>query len=120
MKLKEKLLNLEGALINNDFVTQLEKMYSTTLPEEVKRVVSLSDKTISYDDFSLLRGLSHAEIRDASADMAVDFISQGILPVFDVGDNDYIVYDTKEQTWSKYNIVDEIKFSKTQDLTEYL
>jgi len=120
MKLKETLSKLTEVKIDAAFVAQLETMYSTTFPDEVKRIVSISDDTVSYDDFSLLRGLSHVEISDASEDMAVDFIGKGILPLFDVGDNDYIVYDISEKTWYKFNIVDEVKFSKTSSLSEYL
>jgi hypothetical protein len=119
MKLKDVISKLADVQVDNDFAAQLEKMYSVALPDEVKRIVSLSKDTAPYEDFSLLRGLSHAEIKDASPDMSVDFISKGILPLFDVGENDYIVYDVREKAWYKFNIVDEIKFSKVQELSEY-
>ena len=120
MKLKDTLGKLTNVQVDNDFIAQLEKMYSIVLPDEVRRIVSISKDTVSYDDFSLLRGLSRSEINDASADMSVDFISKGILPLFDAGDNDYIVYNIAEKVWYKFNIVDEVKFSTTQYLSEYL
>jgi hypothetical protein len=119
MKLKDALSNLSDITIDNDFVLRLEKMYDTTLPEDIKRVISINKDTMPYDDFSLLRGLSHAEIEEASGDMAVDFIENGLLPVFDVGDNDYIVFDIREKVWYRYNIVDEVKFCKVFSLLEY-
>lgn len=119
MKLKDKLINIVNVQIDTGFVAQLERAYGV-LPIEVKRLVSLNKETISYDDFSLLRSLSHAEITDASSDMAVDFIGKGLLPLFDVGDNDYIVYDVAEKTWCRFNIVDEVKFSISKTITELL
>lgn len=119
MKLKDTLSKIAEVKIDADFTAQVEDMYKTAFPDEVKRILSLSNDTVSYDDFSLLRGLSHAEITYASADMTVDFIGKGILPLFDVGDNDYIVYDILEKAWCKFNIVDEVKFSETHNIFEY-
>lgn len=120
MKLKSVIESLSKVTIDREFVAQLEKMYSTELPEKVKKVVSIDKASVFYDDFELLRGLSQEEIIEASEDMAVDFISTGLIPLFDIGDNDYIAYDTIDQMWCKFNIVDEIKFCKAQDLDEYL
>ena len=119
MKLKNTISKLNDVKIDNDFITQLENMYNAVLPDVVKRIASLSKDMVPYEDFSLLRGLSHAEIIDASADMSVDFISKHLIPFFDVGDNDFIVYDVVEQTWYKFNIADEVKFSKVQNLSDY-
>ena len=120
MKLKDELSDLVKIKIDTDFVNRLEKAYRVSLPIEVKRLVSLSKETVSYDDFPLLRGLSHAEISDASSDMAVDFIGKGILPLFDTGENDYIVYDIIEKTWCKFNTVDDVKFSKSKTISALL
>lgn len=119
MKLKDTLAKLAEVKIDEDFTAQVESMYKAAFPDEVKRILSLSSETVFYDDFSLLRGLSHAETIDASVDMAVDFIDKGILPLFDAGDNDYIVYDVLEKAWCKFNIVDEVKFSKAHNISKY-
>jgi hypothetical protein len=120
MNLKEILGKLADIQIDSGFVAQLKKMYKVDLPDEVKHIVSLSKDTVFYEDFSLLRGLSHAEISDASSDMAVDFIGKELLPLFDIGDNDYIVYDITEKVWCKFNIVDEVKFSKSKSISALL
>lgn len=120
MKLKNVLDSLAKVAIDREFVGCLERMYSTELSEKVKKVVSINKDTVFYDDFELLRGLSQDEILEASSDMAVDFVSLGLIPLFDIGDNDYIAYDATAKMWCKFNIVDEIKFCKAQDLNEYL
>jgi hypothetical protein len=120
VKLKNKLNELNNVKIDTDFVARLEITYRISLPIEVKSLVSLGKATIFYDDFPLLRGLSHDEILSAPSDMAVDFIGEKIVPIFDVGDNDYIVYDIAEGAWCRYNIVDGIKFGKSKALTELL
>ena len=120
MNLKDALAKLTDTRINDAFVWQLEKMYARSLPDEIKLIVSLSEETVFYDDFPLLRGLSNPEIAKASEDMHVDFIGKKLIPLFDVGDNDFIVFDLAEKVWYKFNIVDEIKFSPAGDLNEYL
>lgn len=120
MNLKDTLSRLAVLPIDNSFVSKVEALYKTSIPDIVKSVLSISKETTFYDDFSLLRVLSNDEILNASSDMAVDFLGKHILPVIDVGDNDYIVYDLEEKCWYKFNIVDEIKFSKAISLSEYL
>ena len=119
MMFKYILHTLAAVQLKDDFIEVLEKNYNSVLPDVVKQIVSLSEDTVHYDDFSLIRGLSHDEIIDASTDMSVDFISKQLLPLFDLGDNDYIVYNVVEKTWYKFNIVDEIVFSKADDISEY-
>lgn len=120
MNLKDTLSKISALPIDSSFVSKVEDLYKTSIPEDVKRMLSISKDAVFYDDASLLRGLSNEEILNASSDMAVDFSDKHILPVFDVGDNDYIVYDFEEKCWYKFNIVDEIKFSKANSLSEYL
>ena len=120
MNLKDTISTLSNVQIDDVFVAQLDKMYGVSLPDEVRKIVSISTETVFYDDFSLLRGLSHAEILSASSDMSVDFIGKHLLPLFDVGDNDYIVFATAEKTWYRFNIVDEVEFDKAENLSVYL
>jgi len=120
MKLKDGMDHFANIEIDVAFITQLEKMYNSLLPNEIKLIASMSKETVFYDDFPLLRGLSNEEIIDASADMSVDFIGKNLLPLFDIGDNDYIVFDLAEKVWYKFDIVDEVKFSRAENLREYL
>lgn len=120
MNLKDILSNITSLPIDHMFFSLLEDLYKTSISEDLKRVLSISKETAFYEDAPLLRGLSYDEILNASSDMAVDFLSKQILPVFDVGDNDFIVYDLVEKCWYMFNIVDEVKFAKADFLTEYL
>jgi hypothetical protein len=83
-------------------------------------MISINKNTVFYEEFPLLRGLSHKEIENASVDMSVDFVSKGILPLFDVGDNDYIAFNFVKNKWCKYNIADESEFSNVSSIFEYI
>jgi hypothetical protein len=120
MKLKDKLMALGKQSVEEKTVGEIERVYGAKLDDTVKRLASISRKSVSYDDFSLLRSLSLQEILDASEDMQVDFVSLRLLPLFDAGDNDYIAYDLNKKCWCMYNIADEIKFRESKNLSDYL
>ena len=117
MNFKDVFANINDMPINKALVERVQKRYKTEeLPDEVKRVLSLHSEVTFYDDRPLLRGLASHEVLRANEDLDVDFIAQLLLPVFDTGDNDYIVFDFSEQVWCLFNIVEEIKFKKTPDI----
>lgn len=120
MKLVERLDEINTIQVNEPFIQQIENIYRNELPEEVKRIVSLSGETMFYNDKPILRGLSNSEILNASEDLEVDFVSQSLLPVFDIGDNDFAAYDFSERCWCLFNIIDEIKFRKSNSLLTVL
>jgi hypothetical protein len=120
MKLADVIKSLDQVQINKAFIDALEKFYGASFPDEVKRAASISSETVFYDDLPILRGLSNDEVMNASAELSVDFAYNHLLPLFDTGDNDYIVFDTKEKCWYLFNIVDETKFKKASKLSHYL
>jgi len=120
MELKEILKDLNKVQTDNFLVNKIETLYKTELPNDLKKIVSLNKDTIFYEDKDMLRGLSFNEILNASDDLEVGFIELNLLPLFDIGDNDFIVYNFKKKCWSLFNIVDEILFRETSDLLDYL
>lgn len=103
----------------SDNVTKIEKLYSVTLSSELACIVSNLGKTIFFDDNMFVRLLDFQEVLNAELDMNVEFITKGIVPIFDLGDNDYLSFDFKEQMWCKFNIVDELCFSYKAKLSDY-
>ena len=120
MKLSEVLIKLSDVTIDQTFVRSIETKYNAKLTDEVKKIISLNADTVFYDDKEVLRGLSNSEILNATEDLQVDLICKSLLPVFDTGDNDFIVFDLSENCWYLFNIVDEVKFKKATTISEYL
>jgi hypothetical protein len=120
MNLKKTLSNLNDVIIDDNFVQDIEKIYNSKLSETVKRILSLTKETSFYEDKPLLRGLSKSEILNADDDLSVGFQDMGLLPIFDIGDNDFIVYSISENLWCLFNIVDEIVFKNAKELSELL
>lgn len=44
----------------------------------------------------------------------------GIIPLIDVSDNDFIVYICDKNAFEMYNIVDELLFNEDYDVTEII
>jgi len=120
MNLKKILSNLNDIVINGNFVQDVERLYKAELPESVKKILSLNRETNFYEDKPLLRGLSQSEILNADDDLSVGFQGMRLLPMFDIGDNDFIVYSVSENRWCQFNIVDEIAFKDAEELSELL
>ena len=120
MELKELLKGLSQVQIDNLIVDKIENLYKTELPDDLKKIISLSKETTFYDDRDLLRGLSSDEILNASDNLELDFVALKLLPLFDIGDNNFIVYNFEKNCWSLFNIVDETLFNESSDLLKYI
>lgn len=71
-------------------------------------------------EYESARLLSLEEILNSDEDLQVDFTSLGLIPIFDIFDNDYICYQVKNGSWCIFNIVDEVSFKKDSTLQELL
>lgn len=119
MDYKTFINGLNKQEIDNSNVQEIKKMYSTDINAEVASVISCLDETVFFDSDGFLRLLSFQEVLDAEADFNVVLVSNGILPLFDLGDNDYLSFDFSKGMWCKFNIVDEIGFAYKSHLSEY-
>lgn len=104
---------------NGDKIDKIKALYSVELPSQVESVVSALDETLFFENDSFVRLLSLQEVLEAETDMNVELVYNGILPLFDLGDNDYLSFDFTKGMWCKFNIVDELGFSYKSSLTEY-
>ena len=118
MTRNEYLDQIERKKIDDSKVKKIESIYKSELSELLKKIVSNSAETEFLDDG--IRILSFDEIVDAEKDLHVNFKDLGILPIADCGENDFIVYHFAKDTWSKFNILDEICFKEKNELKELL
>ncbi len=116
MLITEYVNSLENTNINQSKVTIINDTYKCTLPIEIQKIITNNEKSIFLDNEC--RILSFQEIVDANSDLHVDFIKQMLLPIADCYDNDFLVYDYKNNVWCMYNIIDELIFDKNIDLNK--
>ena len=119
MKIHDFINEIEKKEIDVQFIDKLEETYGAKISKYVKKLLSSSPEGIFFECDDILRALSHKEIFDASEELSVDFVGLQLIPIFDTGDNDYIVFDIVNDNWCKFNIVDSVKFKQKSLLNEF-
>lgn len=98
----------------------IEKKYHTRLSNELRTILSLCPESIFWSGNRFCRLLTLPEIVQASENLHFDFIQLKIIPFFDCGENDFIVYLLAENKWAMLNIVDEVCWKKNHQLEALL
>lgn len=115
MQKKMYLEQLSDVKIDQTKVRLIENIYKTKLPEYIKRIISNCDETIFFDKE---RMLSFNEIANAETDLHVNFVGFHLIPLVDCMNNDFIVYNFENDSWSKFNIIEECTFKKRASFEE--
>lgn len=102
--------SLDNVKVDTKVVRDVEKAYDCWIPSEVARIICKAKKGEFVGNNS--RILSLNEILNAEKDLGVKFASKGLVPIADTGNNDFIVYDSKKNNFSKFNITDQVQFKK--------
>jgi len=120
VSLKKALKELDKVEIDNSLISEIEDLYEVELSDELKKIISLNKEGVLYNDMEYLQGLSSDDILDESDDLAAECTELDLLPLFDIGENIYIVYNLQKNCWSKFNYSEEDLFDETQNLLDYL
>jgi len=119
MDIREYLDDIEKRPVNEENVMAIESRYGFPLPILVKHIVSEEDVFIS--NVEEIRIMPFEEILYAEEELHTDFEGEGVIPVADCYDNDFIVYNGRKKNWSVYNIVDQdVFFMESRSLPELL
>ena len=118
MTSKEYIKALNDHNNDNERINRVTMLYADNLPEIVLKIISSAKETVFLDDDN--RMLSYEEIVDAEKDLHVNFKEKGMIPLIDCGDNDFIVYNFNDSSWSKINIVDETVFKNRNSIYDLL
>jgi hypothetical protein len=118
MTKSEYLTLLDQQDIDLTMVETLENQYGCEFPSIVARVISSAKESVFFDDDG--RILSFEEMVDANTDLHVDFTGQGLLPIADWGENNFVVFHTRDKRFSLFNIVDECSFREKEKLADIL
>lgn len=117
---KELYESLVNTTINNLVVEQVVGVYGKIDSIEVKKILSYKFEDYFLESEDFLRALSLDEIINAKENFQVDFPKKQVIPLFDLCDNDFIVYHVNENKWSIMNITDSIFSLKTTNLLSLL
>ena len=117
----------ENASISTELANKINSAYQTVLPQDVLKLLGVEPNGCFLEKIGILflrvtlcRLLSTDEILNASKELHVDFVAHGVIPLFDKSDNNFIVYDYKNNQWKKFNIVDETSYGAKNSLKDIL
>ena len=102
MNRAEFILALSKTVSDGRKVDAIQQIYGKLLPSDVQKIISFDSRGTFLDGDRFCRLLSFDEISKASEELHVDFVRHGIVPLFDTGDNDFIVFDLQKSCWKKY------------------
>jgi len=120
MKLRDALVKLDNVEIDKAVTSEIETLYKAKFPIELQKVISLNKDGVSYDEKSVFNGLSSNAILKAYDDLYIDFVGLNLVPLFEIGDNEYIVYDLKKKCYALYDISEDDEYSEERDLLKYV
>lgn len=118
MTIQEFIRDFKMLLIDNGTLTELYKIYSEDIPDNVKRIAIMCMDECFLEDGGRL--LSYYEVCHSDEEYGTNFVQTKMIPLLDMGDNDFIVYDLSSNLWKKYNIVDYVVFEESSDLENIL
>jgi hypothetical protein len=105
--------------INDEVVQQYENAYKNNLPEKLKRIAS--NKADFYDTGKrIYRLLTVPEVLDTKKYLGIDLQTMHKIPIFDIGDNDFICYDFIEGKYHVFNIIDNTAFFVYLEIDELI
>ena len=72
-----------------------------------------------FSDENFYRIVSIDEILYAQENLGVNIKTLKLIPIIDCGDNDFICFNTNNNCWCKFNIVEEFCFLNKNSILEY-
>ena len=120
MKLRDALAKLDKVEVDKAVISKIEALYQTKFSAELEKIISLNKDGVSYDDKAVFNGLSANAILNAYNDLYIDFVGLNLVPLFDIGDSEYIVYNLKKRCYALYDISDDDEYREETDLLNYV
>lgn len=99
-------------------IEMIERTFGVTLVGDLRNIVGSMDtfSEIEMDNGEEIRLFEVLEAVDSSDYFGIDFSSEGLIPLFELEDNDIIVYDIGAQLYCKYSLENESTYKASTDL----
>lgn len=105
VSIKDFLNDQSNIKINDYYVDTVEKKYGTSLPQELKRLVSYTTNGVVFDSADDFYMLSHDEIIDYKNEIKL------FIPLFTRNNKNYIGFDYEHLLYKEFSAQKEIKSS---------
>lgn len=120
MTREEYLDNSNLISFNTQKINELENLYGGKIRDlDVKKILSSAgDKSLFLD--GIWRALSYNEIVNFDQYNKTNLKEKHLIPIFDILDDTFIVYNIDTGSYAKYNIIDNRLYETESNLREYI
>ncbi len=110
----------QNATPNASFMEVLKCKYGVSFPETIGRILSVLPQGgfLEGDDFC--RVMSSSEIVSANETLHTDFAGKKLLPILDLGDNVFVVFDFSRHDFGRFSLNDELIYWRSEKLNDIL
>ena len=119
MTREEYLDNSNLMTYNTQKINELENLYNGKIREGMSFQNNWEYSKYFYEELYLMSDCNPLVI-NFDKDMKTDLTKQHIIPIFDIYDNNYIVYHIDQGLFYMMNVEDNSLFNSNSDLREYI
>lgn len=110
----EYLKKVRDTTPKDEVIVSIKAKYGENVPVLVYSILSVSPTPELFDE-NESRTLSLKEVLNAEKVFGISFDDGDIIPVVELGGDDYIAFSRSLSKWCIYNIVDEMVFDESND-----
>lgn len=108
------------AASNTSLMEVLNRKYSVSFPESIGKILSVLPHGGFLEGEGLCRVMSSSEIVSANETLHLDFVGKKLLPILDLGDNIFVVFDISRKDYGRFSLNDELVYWRSENLNEIL
>ena len=118
---KQEFINtLEATEPNDSLIGAIDRKFSTSLPDRIGQIVSTLPQGGFLDGDDFCRVMSTTEIVAANETLHTDFVGKQLIPLFDLGDNVFVVFDCATEQFGRFSLNDELVYRWSEQLDDIL
>lgn len=108
----------QNAIPNASLMEALKCKYGVSFPESIGRILAVLPQGgfLEGDDFC--RVMSSSEIVSANETLHTDFVGKKLLPILDLGENIFVVFDSSRQEFGRFSLNDDLVYWRSKKLNE--
>ena len=103
---------------NASLIKALKCKYGVSFPESIGRILSVLPQGGFLEGDDLCRVMSSSEIVSANETLHTDFVGKKLLPILDLGDNIFVVFDFSRHDFGRFNLNDELVYKHSGKLDD--
>lgn len=111
---------VQEAAPNASLIGAIERKYNVSFPESIAKILSVLPQGGFLAGSDLCRVMSTSEIILANETLHTDFVGKKLLPMLDLGDNIFVVFDSNRQVFGRFSLNDDLVYRCEEKLSDII